>query len=193
MQEISLRRAEIPSCINRVYQVSICAVTNHPQRVHSEMSETLTVITTPTTNLVPTMAYHNDDGSGTSLDASIARIIPLQIESINEEKLHCDWTSFMPNKIVRAYYIHYTCLNNGEVQSMKVSKRNREAVSRVGRFSRIGYRACSCVKVLRDLRPGFTYGIMIMAVDKDGGVLFTSDRRTIQMNAPPNAPIVAIR
>ena len=193
MLETSLRRAEIPSGINRVYQVSICAVTNHPQRVHSVMSDILTVITTPTTDLVPAMSYDDDHGNGTSLDARIPRTIPLQIESINEERLHCDWTSFMPNKIVRAYYIHYTCLNNGEVQSMKVSKRNREVVSRVGSICRDEHRTCSFVKVVPDLRPGFTYGIMIMAVDKNGGVLFTSDRRTIQMNAPPYAPIVAIR
>lgn len=34
---------------------------------------------------------------------------------------------------------------------------------------------------------------MIMAVDKNGGVLYTSDKSTVQMNAPPNAPIVVIR
>jgi len=33
---------------------------------------------------------------------------------------------------------------------------------------------------------------MIMAVDKNGGVLYTSDKHTIQMNAPPNAPIILI-
>lgn len=33
---------------------------------------------------------------------------------------------------------------------------------------------------------------MIMAVDKHGGVLYTSDKSTVQMNAPPNAPIVSI-
>jgi len=33
---------------------------------------------------------------------------------------------------------------------------------------------------------------MVMAVDKNGGVLYTSDKTTIQMNAPPNAPIVSI-
>jgi len=48
-------------------------------------------------------------------------------------------------------------------------------------------------KILRDLKPGFTYGIMVLAVDKDGGILYTSDKSTIQMSAPPNAPIVAIR
>jgi hypothetical protein len=49
------------------------------------------------------------------------------------------------------------------------------------------------IKVLRGLRPGFTYGIMIMAIDKNRGVLYTSDKSTVQMNAPPNAPIVLIR
>ena len=48
------------------------------------------------------------------------------------------------------------------------------------------------IKILRGLRPGFTYGIMVMAVDKNGGVLYTSDKSTVQMNAPPNAPIVNI-
>ncbi|CAF4426991.1 unnamed protein product, partial [Adineta steineri] len=60
-----------------------------------------------------------------------------------------------------------------DIQAMKVSTRNRHAV-------------------LRGLRPGFTYGIIVMAVDKNGGVLYTSDKSTVQMNAPPNAPIVAI-
>ncbi len=49
------------------------------------------------------------------------------------------------------------------------------------------------LKVLRDLRPGFSYAIMVLAVDKDGGILYTSEKSTIQMSAPPNAPIVAIR
>ncbi|CAF4061589.1 unnamed protein product, partial [Rotaria magnacalcarata] len=117
--------------------------------------------------------YDNDDGNATSFDRSVARIIPLTIESINEEKLHIDWTSFLPTEEVRTYYIHYTCLNNGEVKSMKVAKRFRHSV-------------------LRGLRPGFTYGISVMAVDKSNGVLYTSDKSTVQMNAPPNAPIVAI-
>jgi hypothetical protein len=34
---------------------------------------------------------------------------------------------------------------------------------------------------------------MIMAADKNGAVLYTSDKSTFQMNAPPNAPIVSIR
>jgi hypothetical protein len=93
-------------------------------------SQTLFIITTPTTNLVPTIYYNNDDGTSTSFDRNIARIIPLEIESINEEKLHLDWTSFLPTAAVRTYYIHYTCLNNGDVQAMKVSKRYRYAVSR---------------------------------------------------------------
>ncbi|CAF2333699.1 unnamed protein product [Rotaria sp. Silwood2] len=171
--QVNLRRAEIPSRINRTYQVNVCAMTNNPLRSRSIMSQTLTVITTPTTSLIPTIYYNNDDGSPTSFDRNIARIIPLKIESINEEKLHIDWTSFLPTAEIRAYYIHYTCLNNGEVQTMKVSKRFRHAV-------------------LRGLRPGFTYGIMILAADKNGGVLYTSDKTTVQMNAPPNAPIVAI-
>ncbi|CAF4544485.1 unnamed protein product, partial [Rotaria sp. Silwood1] len=171
--QVNLRRAEISSRINRTYQVNVCAITNNPLRSRSVMSQTLTVITTPTTSLIPTIYYNNDDGSPTSFDRNVARIIPLKIESINEEKLHIDWTSFLPTAEIRAYYIHYTCLNNGEIQTMKVSKRFRHSV-------------------LRGLRPGFTYGIMIMAADKNGGVLYTSDKTTVQMNAPPNAPIVAI-
>ena len=77
------------------------------------------------------MYYNNDDGSSTSFDRNIARIIPLQIESINEEKLHIDWTSFLPMTEIRSYYIHYTCLNNGKVQTMKVSKRHRHAVRKI--------------------------------------------------------------
>jgi hypothetical protein len=129
MIEADLHHADIPSRINRLYQVKVCALTNNPQRLRSTMSETLPVITTPTTNLIPTIYYDNDDGSSTSFDRTIARIIPLQIESINEEKLHLDWTSFLPTAAIRTYYVHYTCLNNGEVQTMKVSKRSRHAVS----------------------------------------------------------------
>ncbi|CAF0883109.1 unnamed protein product [Adineta steineri] len=173
MMAVNLRRFEIPSHINRTYQVNVCAVTNNSQRPHSAMSQTLPVITTPTTDLVPTVYYNNDDGGPTSFDSNIARIIPLQIEPVNEDKLHLDWTSFLHTPTIRAYYIHYTCLNNGDIQAMKVSTRNRHAV-------------------LRGLRPGFTYGIIVMAVDKNGGVLYTSDKSTVQMNAPPNAPIVAI-
>jgi hypothetical protein len=127
--EVNLRRAEIPSRINRTYQVNVCAITNNPQHPRSIMSQTLSVITTPTTSLIPTMYYNNDDGSPTSFDRNVARIIPLQIETVNEEKLHIDWTSFLPTAAVRAYYVHYTCLNNGEVQAMKVSKRFRHTVS----------------------------------------------------------------
>ena len=129
MIEVNLRRAEIPSRINRTYQVTVCAITNNHQRPRSSMSPILSVITTPTTNLVPTMYYNNDDGGSTSFDRSVARIIPLQIETVNEEKLHLDWTSFLPTAAIRAYYVHYTCLNNGEVQTMKVSKRFRHTVS----------------------------------------------------------------
>jgi hypothetical protein len=127
--EVNLRRANIPSRINRTYHVSVCAITNNPHRTHSMKSETLSVITSPTTNLIPTMYYNNDDGNSTTFDRTIARIIPLQIESVNEEKLHIDWTSFLPTTTIRTYYVHYTCLNNGEVQTMKVSKRFRHAVS----------------------------------------------------------------
>jgi len=119
------------------------------------------------------MSYHNDDGNIASFDRTVARIIPVQIAPINEEKLHITWTSFLPTAQIHAYYIHHTCLNTGEIQAMKVSKRFREAV-------------------LRDLRPGFTYGIIVLAVDKNGAVLYTSDKTTVQMDAPPNAPIVAI-
>ncbi|CAF0740560.1 unnamed protein product, partial [Didymodactylos carnosus] len=170
--EVNLRRAEIPSRINRTYQVNVCAVTDNPERALSALSRTLSVITTPTTNLMPTVYYDNDDNGG--FDKTIARIIPVQIDSINEEKLHIDWSSFLSSKVVQAYYIQYTCLNNGDVQAIKVSKRHRHTV-------------------LKDLRPGFTYGIMVMAVDKNGGVLYTSDKTTIQMSAPPNAPWVTIR
>ncbi len=127
--EVNSRRADISSRINRVYQVSVCAITNNRQRPYSLMSKILPVITTPITDLIPTMYYNNDDGGSTSFDRTVARIIPLQIETVNEEKLHLDWTSFLPTAAVRAYYIHYTCLNNGELQAMKVSKRYRYTVS----------------------------------------------------------------
>ena len=130
MIAVNLRRVDIPSRINRTYQVTVCAVTNNRQRPLSIMSETLPVITTPTTNLVPTMYFGNDDGSLTAFDRSVARIIPLQIETVNEEKVHLDWTSFLPTAAIRAYYVQYKCLNNGEVQAMKVSKRFRHTVSK---------------------------------------------------------------
>jgi hypothetical protein len=129
MIAVNLRRAEIPSNINRIYEVNVCAVTNNPQRSRSGMSQTLSVITTPTTNLLPPMYHNNDESSPRSFDRDIGRSIPIEIESINEEKLHIDWTSFLPTMAIRAYYIHYTCLNNNEVQTMKVAKRHRHAVS----------------------------------------------------------------
>jgi hypothetical protein len=130
MVEVNLRRAEIPSNINRTYQINVCAITNNPQRTRSTMSQTLAVITTPTTNLIPPLFLNNNDGNSTSFDRNITRTIPIKIESINEEKLYIDWTTFLPMMDIRAYYIHYTCLNNGEVQTMKVSKRHRHAVRR---------------------------------------------------------------
>jgi len=192
MVEVNLRRAEIPSNINRAYQVNVCAITNNPQRTRSSMSQTLSVITKPTTNLIPTMYFNNNnDGNSTSFDRNTTRTIPVQIESINEEKLYIDWATFLPMTDIRAYYIHYTCLNNGEVQTMKVSKRHRHAVRR--RKTRNVVFLILFFKILRDLKPGFTYGIMVLAVDGDGGILYSSEKTTIQMSAPPNAPIVAIR
>jgi len=191
MVEVNLRRAEIPSNINRTYQVNVCALTNNPQRTRSTMSQTLAVVTTPTTNLIPPMFLNNNDGNSTSFDRNITRTIPIKIESINEEKLYIDWTTFLPMMDIRAYYIHYTCLNNGEVQTMKVSKRHRHAVRRKKQMKILFF--ILSFKILRDLKPGFTYGIMVLAVDADGGILYTSEKMTIQMSAPPNAPIVAIR
>jgi hypothetical protein len=124
MVEVNLRRAEIPSNTNRTYQVNICAITNNPQRTRSVMSQTLSVVTTPTTNFIQT----DDSTTPTSSDRNTGRIIPVQIESINEEKLQIDWTSFVPMTEIRDYYIHYTCLNNDEIQTLKVSKRHRHAV-----------------------------------------------------------------
>jgi hypothetical protein len=130
MVEVNLRRAEIPSNINRTYQVNVCAITNNPQRTRSNMSQTLSVITTPKTNLISPMSSNNNDGNATSFSRNITGTIPVKIESINEEKLNIDWTMFSPMMNIRMYYIHYTCLNNGEVQTMKVSKRHQHAVNR---------------------------------------------------------------
>lgn len=129
MIETHTHRADIPCRINRTYEVFVYAITSHPERSHSAMSEVLTVITAPTTDLVPTLAYHDNDGTSLSFDRTIARIIPVQIESVNEEKLHVDWTSFLPTAAVRAYFIQYTCLNTGEVHATKVPKRLRQVVS----------------------------------------------------------------
>ncbi|CAF1293197.1 unnamed protein product [Rotaria sordida] len=171
---VNLHRAEIPSHINRTYQISVCAITNNPQRSRSAMSQTLSVLTTPATNPIPPTYYNNNDSGSRLFDRNTVRTIPVQVESINEEKLHIDWTSFLPMTEIRAYYIHYICLNNGEIQNMQVSKRHQNAI-------------------LRDLTPGFTYEITVVAVDKDGEIVYTSDKNIIQMSAPPNAPIVAIR
>ena len=92
------------------------------------MSDALLVMTTPT-GLIPTLSRNGHDSNSTSFDRTKARIIPLKIESINEEKLYLDWRSFFPTTNVYAYYIHYSCLNNGEEQAMRVSKRDRETVS----------------------------------------------------------------
>ena len=127
--KLNLRRAEIPSNINRTYQVNVCAVTNNPQRTCSGMSQTLAVVTTPKTNVLPPMFSSNTDGNLTTFDRTTIRSIPVKIESINEDKLYVDWTTFLPIIDIRSYYIHYTCLNNSEVQTMKVSKRHRHAVS----------------------------------------------------------------
>ncbi|UJR13408.1 hypothetical protein I4U23_000423 [Adineta vaga] len=161
MAEVHLRRAEISSNINRTYDVNICALTNNPQRTRSIMSQTLSVITTPTVRFI-----------GNSHDEN--RFIPVQIETINEEKLSIDWQSFIPMRDIRSYYIHSTCLNNNEIQTMQVSKQKHHVT-------------------LRDLKPGFSYTIMVLAAGRDGEILYTSEKKTIQMSVPPNAPIVAIR
>ncbi|CAF3616975.1 unnamed protein product [Adineta steineri] len=158
MVEVDLRRAEIPSEINRAYEINICALTNNPQRTRSVMSQTLAVITTPA------MQINNN----------MTPAISIQVESINEEKLHVNWKTFVPMIEIRCYYIHYTCLNTGEIQTMKVSKRYRHAT-------------------IRNLNSGFTYEIMVLAVDKNGRILYSSEKSTIHMNVSPNAPIVAIR
>ena len=124
MIEVNLRRAEIPSNINRTYQVNVCAITDNPQRARSAMSQTLSVITTPTIPL------NNDESSPRSFDRTIPSIISVQIESISEEKVRVDWTTFLPRTDIHVYYVHYTCLNNGEIQTMKVSKRHQQAVRR---------------------------------------------------------------
>ncbi|CAF0920401.1 unnamed protein product [Adineta ricciae] len=156
--EVHLRRAEIPSNANRTYDVNICALTNNPQRTRSIMSQTLSVVTTPTVRFV-----ESEDG-----------MIPVRMETLNEEKVSLDWRTFSPRKEIRAYYVHYTCLNNKKVKTMKILKHNQHTI-------------------LKNLKPGFTYTIMVLATDKDGEIVYTSDKHTIQMSVPPNAPIVAIR
>ncbi|CAF4237631.1 unnamed protein product [Rotaria socialis] len=176
MIKVNLHRAEIPSNVNRTYEVNICAVTNNPQRKHSLMSQTLSVLTTPPTNSSQPTYYTSTSSSHSQkpLNRNITRSIPVQIESMNEDKLHLDWTAFIPMIDIAAYYVHYTCLNNGEVQTLRVSKRNRHAV-------------------IQDLRAGFTYTIMVVAVDVDSEIVYSSEKNTVQMSPPPNAPIVAIR
>lgn len=131
MIKLNLHRAEIPSNVNRTYQVNICAVTNNPQRKRSTMSQTLSVLTTPpiTTNSSPPTYYNTP--SQKALTRTMPQIIPIEVESMNEDKLHLDWSDFFPLTDISAYYVHYTCLNNGEIQTMRVSKRNRHAVRKI--------------------------------------------------------------
>ncbi|CAF4886019.1 unnamed protein product, partial [Rotaria socialis] len=84
---------EIPSNVNRTYEVNICAVTNNPQRKHSLMSQTLSVLTTPPTNSSQPTYYTSTSSSHSQkpLNRNITRSIPVQIESMNEDKLHLDW------------------------------------------------------------------------------------------------------
>lgn len=80
-------------------------------------------------SMMPKLPYHNDDGITTSFDNSIARIIPVQIEAIDEERIHIDWESFLPTAAVRCYYVHATCLNTGNIKVTKIPKRTRETVN----------------------------------------------------------------
>ena len=118
MAEVNLRRAEIPSNINRSYQINVCAVTNNAQRARSGLSQTLSVITTPQTNSTPP----------TTFDRTVPRTIPVKIDPVNENKLYIDWSTFVPMIDIRGYYIHYTCLNNADIQTVKLSKRHRNTV-----------------------------------------------------------------
>lgn len=123
MAQVNLRRAEIPSNINRSYQINVCAVTNNPQRSRSGISQTLSVITTPQTTTSPRLSDNN-------ANRHVARTIPVKIDSINEQKLNVDWSAFVPMMDIRGYYVHYTCLNNAEVQTVKLSKRHRNTVGK---------------------------------------------------------------
>lgn len=128
MAQVNLRRAEIPSNINRSYQINICAVTNNPQRSRSGISQTLSVITTPQTTTSLPSSGNNANRNAVSFDRNVPRTIPVKIDSINEEKLNVDWSTFVPMMDIRVYYVHYTCLNNAEIQTVKLSKRHRNTV-----------------------------------------------------------------
>lgn len=173
--EVHLRRAEIPSNVNRTYDVNICALTNNPQRTRSIMSQTLSIVTAPTVRFA-----ENEDG-----------MIHVRLETLNEEKVSLDWSGFSPRKEIRAYYVHYTCLNNKKVKTMKILKHNQQTVRERSYLKQLF--KLRFLKILKNLKPGFTYTIMVLAADKDGEIVYTSDKHTVQMSVPPNAPIVAIR
>ena len=125
MVQMNLRRAEIPSDLNHSYQVNVCAITDNPQRSRSGMSHTLAVITTPPLPPPPPPPVYSRSNEIN------AKSIPVQMESINEDKISIDWSTFFPLRDIAAFYIHYTCLNNNDIQTVKVSQRHRSIVNRI--------------------------------------------------------------
>lgn len=115
MISLNLHRAEIPSRSNRVYDLNICALTDHPERSASIMSQTLAVVTTP----------HQNPLSSDQFDQNL---IPLHIEQIDPTKLLIKWNTFQPAQPIRAYYIQYHCLNTQKTETLKISKKYQQTV-----------------------------------------------------------------
>jgi hypothetical protein len=163
----------------------------------STMSETLTVITQPPENLIPQQSFGGNLNNSMFFNEQRACIIPIEINSINEEKLLIDWSSFLPTAQVAAYFIHYTCRNTGEIQSKKISQRCRQMVSINEMMRTTSIDPCQystfVFKLLNNLTASFIYDITVIAADKNQAILYTSPVKTVEMNAPPNAPIIAIR
>lgn len=126
MIAMNLHRAEIPSNQNRTYEINICAVTDHPQRTRSVMSQTLAVVTTPTRNQILQTMFYPDESSTRNNERPSTIVV--QIDPISEERLQLDWSMYLAPLNIRAYYIQYICLNNGEIQTMKISKRHQKTV-----------------------------------------------------------------
>ena len=123
MISLNLHRAEIPSHANRTYDINICALTDHPDRSASMLSQTLAVISTPHEN--PLQTIMNEE-----------TLIPLHIEQINPSQLAINWNTFHPLKPIRAFYIQYLCLNNQKNETLKLSKRHQQTVRSFSSFSR---------------------------------------------------------
>ena len=114
-QRTDARRAEIRSKPDRLYQVNVRARTNNHRRALSSKSETLPVLTQP----IADNRLELDDE-----DASPHSPVALHIDTINEEEIRIDWSSSSTPFAV--YYLHYTCLNNQQRQTIPLTNQQQQ-------------------------------------------------------------------